>query len=146
MKALASEMTTTFTEQLEKLGLTVLECTGDEAPPQAKLLEANLLICTPEKWDVLTRKPVGEVSLIQRQTLLIIDEIHLLGVSERGPVLESIIMRTLQYSETTQKFMRIVGISATIPNYKDVAEFLHVPQQAFCTMVKSIGQFRWHRQ
>lgn len=127
MKALASEMTTTFTEQLEKLGLTALECTGDEAPPQAKLLEANLLICTPEKWDVLTRKPVGEVSLIQRQTLLIIDEIHLLGVSERGPVLESIIMRTLQYSETTQKFMRIVGISATIPNYKDVAEFLHVP-------------------
>lgn len=127
MKALASEMTTTFTEQLEKLGLSVLECTGDEAPPQAKLLEANLLICTPEKWDVLTRKPVGEVSLIQRQTLLIIDEIHLLGVPERGPVLESIVMRTFQYSETTQKFMRIVGISATVPNYKDVAEFLHVP-------------------
>lgn len=127
MKALASEMTVTFTEQLEKLGLVVLECTGDEAPPQAKLLEANLLICTPEKWDVLTRKPVGEVSLIQRQTLLIIDEIHLLGVSERGPVLESIIMRTFQYSETSQRFMRIIGISATVPNYRDVAEFLHVP-------------------
>ena len=31
--------------------------------------------------------------------------------------------------ESRQKQLRIVGLSATLPNYKDVAEFLHVPER-----------------
>lgn len=57
--------------------------------------------------------------------LLIIDEVHLLH-EDRGPVIEVLIARTLRQVETTQSMIRIVGLSATLPNYKDVATFLRV--------------------
>lgn len=57
--------------------------------------------------------------------LLIIDEIHLLH-DNRGPVLESIVARTVRQIETTKEHIRLVGLSATLPNFEDVALFLRV--------------------
>ncbi|KAL9034112.1 MAG: hypothetical protein Q9214_007196, partial [Letrouitia sp. 1 TL-2023] len=57
--------------------------------------------------------------------LIIIDEIHLLH-DERGPVLEGIISRTIRKTEQTGVPVRLVGLSATLPNYRDVASFLRV--------------------
>lgn len=54
-----------------------------------------MLITTPEKWDVVTRKSTGDVSLARLVRLLIIDEVHLLH-DERGPVLETLVARTLR--------------------------------------------------
>lgn len=54
-----------------------------------------MLVTTPEKWDVVTRKSVGDVGLSQIVKLLILDEVHLLH-EDRGPVLESIVARTLR--------------------------------------------------
>jgi activating signal cointegrator complex subunit 3 len=48
-----------------------------------------MLVTTPEKWDVVTRKP-GDVSLAQLVRLLIIDEVHLLH-GDRGPVIEALV-------------------------------------------------------
>ena len=67
LKALASEITQKFKQALEQLGLSVLECTGDEAPPQQLIDEANVLILTPEKYDVITRKVNSEQPLYLRQ-------------------------------------------------------------------------------
>jgi len=61
--------------------------------------------------------------------LVIIDEIHLLHDS-RGPVLESIVARTLRQIEATQELVRIVGLSATLPNYQDVARFIRVKPES----------------
>ena len=58
---------------------------------------------------------------------LIIDEVHLLA-DERGAVIESIVARTQRLVESSQKMVRIVGLSATLPNYKDVALFLRVTE------------------
>jgi pre-mRNA-splicing helicase BRR2 len=66
---------------------------------------------------------------LQLVRLLILDEVHLLH-DERGPVLESIIARTLRQVEATQEMTRIVGLSATLPNYEDVATFLRVRPEA----------------
>jgi replicative superfamily II helicase len=57
--------------------------------------------------------------------LLIIDEVHLLH-DDRGAVLESLVARTLRLVESSQSMIRIVGLSATLPNYTDVADFLKV--------------------
>merc|ERR1719284_1273979 len=57
--------------------------------------------------------------------LVIMDEIHLLHDS-RGPVLEAIVARTIRQIETTQEHIRLVGLSATLPNYEDVGVFLRV--------------------
>ena len=40
--------------------------------------------------------------------------------------LESIVARTIRQIETTQEHIRLVGLSATLPNYEDVAIFLRV--------------------
>lgn len=53
------------------------------------------------------------------------DEIHLLH-DDRGPVLESLIARTIRNVELTQEDVRLVGLSATLPNYEDVATCLRV--------------------
>jgi replicative superfamily II helicase len=51
-------------------------------------------VCTPEKYDIITRK-TGDQVIIRDVKLVIIDEIHLLN-DLRGPVLESIVARTLR--------------------------------------------------
>jgi activating signal cointegrator complex subunit 3 len=53
--------------------------------------------------------------------------VHLLH-EERGPVIEILVARTLRHVESSQEMCRIVGLSATLPNYKDVKEFLAVPE------------------
>lgn len=75
---------------------------------------------TPEKWDVVTRKSDGMMDLVN---VIIIDEIHLLN-DERGLVLECLVSRAMMTSGKMQKAIRIVGLSATLPNYDDVAKFI----------------------
>lgn len=65
------------------------------------------------------------MALISLVKLLIIDEVHLLH-GERGPVVEALVARTLRLVESSQSMIRIVGLSATLPNYIDVAYFLRV--------------------
>jgi activating signal cointegrator complex subunit 3 len=45
---------------------------------------------------------------------------------ERGPVIEAIVARALAQVETAQHRARLVALSATLPNYADVADFLRV--------------------
>nr|XP_057909252.1 activating signal cointegrator 1 complex subunit 3 isoform X2 [Doryrhamphus excisus] len=125
MKALAAEMTNYFSKRLEPLGITVKELTGDMQLTKGEILRTQMLVTTPEKWDVVTRKSVGDIALSQIVRLLILDEVHLLH-EDRGPVLESLVARTIRQVESTQSMIRILGLSATLPNYQDVATFLHV--------------------
>jgi activating signal cointegrator complex subunit 3 len=124
MKALAAEMTESFGKRLEPLGVVVRELTGDMQLSKKEIVETQVIVTTPEKWDVITRKST-DVALTQLVKLLIIDEVHLLH-EDRGPVIESIVARTLRQVEQTQNMIRIVGLSATLPNYADVAQFLRV--------------------
>jgi activating signal cointegrator complex subunit 3 len=52
-------------------------------------------------------------------------QVHLLA-DERGAVIESIVSRFHRLVESRQRQVRIVALSATLPNYGDVAEFLQV--------------------
>ena len=68
---------------------------------------------------------ITDYSIVAISLSLLQDEIHLLHDS-RGPVLEAIIARTIRQIESTQEPIRLVGLSATLPNYEDVATFLRV--------------------
>ncbi|KAG6378847.1 Sec63-domain-containing protein [Boletus reticuloceps] len=125
MKALASEIVQKFSRRLKWLSILVRELTGDMQLTKAEIAETQIIVTTPEKWDVVTRKPTGEGELASRLKLLIIDEVHLLNEA-RGAVIETIVARTLRQVESSQSVIRIVGLSATLPNYIDVAEFLSV--------------------
>ncbi len=122
MKALAQEVVSKFRERLNPLGLVVKENTGDMQLSRAEVEEANLIVVTPEKWDVITRRG-GDGTLVALVSLLIIDEVHLLA-ENRGAVIESIVARTHRHVETVQRPVRIIGLSATLPNYQDVGTFL----------------------
>ena len=79
MKALAAEMAAGFGRRLEPLGITVRELTGDMQLTKAEISATQMLITTPEKWDVVTRK-TGDVALTSLVRLLIIDEVENLSL------------------------------------------------------------------
>ncbi|KAL2891261.1 Antiviral helicase SLH1 [Ceratocystis lukuohia] len=125
MKALAAEVTEKLGKRLAWLGIKCREYTGDMSLTKAEIVNTQIIVTTPEKWDVVTRKGTGDTELVQKVRLLIIDEVHMLH-DERGAVLESLVARTQRQVESTQSLIRIVGLSATLPNYLDVADFLRV--------------------
>jgi antiviral helicase SLH1 len=125
MKALAAEITEKLGKRLAWLNVKVRELTGDMHLTKREIVETQIIVTTPEKWDVVTRKSTGDTELVQKVRLLIIDEVHMLH-DERGAVIESIVARTERQVESTQSLIRIVGLSATLPNYIDVADFLKV--------------------
>ncbi|KAK9676154.1 hypothetical protein RND81_11G058200 [Saponaria officinalis] len=124
MKALVAEVVGNLSHRLQHYGVSVKELSGDQSLTKQQIDETQIIVTTPEKWDIITRKS-GDRTYTQLVKLLIIDEIHLLH-DNRGPVLESIVARTVRQIETTKENIRLVGLSATLPNYEDVALFLRV--------------------
>ncbi|KAL8902093.1 MAG: hypothetical protein Q9192_000160 [Flavoplaca navasiana] len=124
LKALVQEQVGNFGKRLEPYGVKVSELTGDRQLTKQQIADTQIIVTTPEKWDVITRKAT-DMSYTNLVRLIVIDEIHLLH-DDRGPVLESIVSRTIRKIEQTGDPVRLVGLSATLPNYRDVASFLRV--------------------
>ena len=78
-------------QRLKSYGITVEELTGDHQLTKEQITATQIIVCTPEKWDITTRKG-GERTYTQLVRLMIFDEIHLLH-DDRGPVLESLVAR-----------------------------------------------------
>lgn len=128
LKALAAEIVAKFGEKLSVFDVKVRELTGDMQLTKSEIMETQVIVTTPEKWDVVTRKANGDNDLVSKVKLLIIDEVHLLH-EDRGSVIETLVARTLRQVESSQSMIRIVGLSATLPNFMDVADFLGVNRQ-----------------
>lgn len=62
--------------------MQVRELSGDSSLTRAQIQETQIIVTTPEKWDIVTRKS-GDRTYTQLVKLVIIDEIHLLH-DERG--------------------------------------------------------------
>ncbi|CAE8602021.1 unnamed protein product, partial [Polarella glacialis] len=130
MKALVAEVAEKFGQRLGPLGVVVAELTGDMNLSKKELESVHVIVTVPEKWDVMTRNSAaggglsddGMQKLVQ---LIIIDEVHLLN-DDRGAVIETVVARSLRYQETSGQPCRLVALSATLPNYADVADFLRV--------------------
>ena len=75
------------------------ELTGDHQLNREQINATQIIVCTPEKWDIITRK-AGDRTYTQLVRLLIIDEIHLLH-DERGPVLESLVSQSISVHHYT---------------------------------------------
>ncbi|KAF7458842.1 U5 small nuclear ribonucleoprotein 200 kDa helicase [Cryptosporidium felis] len=117
MKALVSEQVESLRIRLKPLNVSVNEMTGDTRISRSLMEATQVFVTTPEKFDIITRKSTDGLS--ENLRLIIIDEIHMLHDS-RGSVLEGIVARFKNSS------IRMVGLSATLPNFIDVAEFLNV--------------------
>jgi activating signal cointegrator complex subunit 3 len=92
-------------------------------------MKADVLITTPEKWDGISRNWQHR-AYVQNISLIIFDEIHLLG-QDRGPVLEVIVSRMNYISSKTSKKIRMVGLSTAMANGSDVANWFGVEKYFF---------------
>jgi len=63
MKALAAEIVRKLGKRLQWLSVKVRELTGDMQMTKEEISETQIIVTTPEKWDVVTRKPTGEGEL-----------------------------------------------------------------------------------
>ncbi|KAH9677827.1 DExH-box ATP-dependent RNA helicase DExH12 [Citrus sinensis] len=106
MKALVAEVVGNLSNRLQIYDVKVRELSGDQTLTRQQIEETQIIVTTPEKWDIITRKS-GDRVYTQLVKLLIIDEIHLLH-DNRGPVLESIVARTVRQIETTEERIRLV--------------------------------------
>ena len=72
-----------------------------------------------EKYDIVTCKMTETLAYINLVRFIIINKIHLLH-DKRGLDLESIVAHMICNLEQTAEYVRLVGLSATLPNYEDV--------------------------
>ena len=92
---------------------------------------ADVILATPEKMDSLSRRHSsnGFFGFFGSISVVLIDEIHVLGDSSRGATLEAIVSRLKAIGqslgeETALHRCRFVAVSATAPNMKEVGEWL----------------------
>ena len=123
MRALVGELQRSLSARLRTYGILVTECTGEQRLSHRDLWRSHILVTTPEKWDVLTRR-ANERPLLRFLKIVIIDEIHVLDDPKRGPVLERCVARLHHETALFGYRVRLVGLSATLPNYDDVAVFI----------------------
>ena len=110
-KALATEKYFHFKRFYERFGVKVELSIGDHDVDDSKLEKADIIITTYEKMDSLLRN-FYDKDWIYGISTVIIDEIHIIGESSRGPRLESLIVRLNEFLKGPQ----IIGLSATIAN------------------------------
>jgi len=127
LRALAAEKFTEF-KKLEKVALgnkvKIAISTGDFENIEKNLEKSNVLILTNEKMDSIIRHGAEWVDDIG---LVISDEVHLIGDESRGPTLEMILTQLKLLESKPQ----IVGLSATITNSNEIADWLE------CKLVKN---------
>jgi ATP-dependent DNA helicase HFM1/MER3 len=119
-KALCSERQRDWETKFTPVGLKCAELTGDsDAADLRNVQSANIIITTPEKWDSMTRKWKDHEKLMKLIKVFLIDEVHILK-EDRGAVLEAVVSRMKSIGTD----VRFVALSATVPNFHDVAAWL----------------------
>jgi helicase len=119
LRALATQKLEEF-QAWQKAGLKVASSTGDYDEYDKWLSAYDIVILTYEKCDSLLRK-VERAEWLKRVSVVIADEIHLLGDKQRGSTLEMVLTR-LRILNPQAVFL---GLSATIGNPEDIAKWLN---------------------
>ena len=113
-----------------RLGVEFVQQFSLLADPSAKILQisdercvklqdlecADLLVITPEKLDLILKQ---NCEFFQTVRLLVVDEVEMMA-EVRGVFLECLIVKA------NEAKLRVVALSNRIPNYQDLAHFLHV--------------------
>lgn len=60
-----------YLQRLSSYNLTVSELTGDHQLTREQIQATQIIVCTPEKWDIITRKG-GEKTFVSLVRLIII--------------------------------------------------------------------------
>lgn len=101
----------------EQFGVKTGISTGEFGSKSIKLGENDIIVCTSEKADSLMRNGAPWMDEI---TCIVVDEVHLLNDSSRGPVLDVTMTKLRHLNPNAQ----MLALSATVGNADEVAEWL----------------------
>jgi len=121
-RSLAVEVEESLQKSFHPLGVRVSELYGGfELSPIERLLldETRILVATPEKIDAFLRYNPEFADQIR---LIIIDEGHIISLTERGIKYEVFLHRLVK--RFARNGVRILFISAVLPNTEEFAEWL----------------------
>ncbi|KAL6452393.1 HFM1 ATP-dependent DNA helicase MER3 [Candida maltosa Xu316] len=137
-KALCSEKLEDWTKKFAQLNITVGILTGDTTFKETeKVKKSNIIISTPEKWDMITRKWKDYSKLFGLIKLLLVDEIHFLKES-RGSTLEVVITRMKRICIG----LRILAISATVANAQDISKWIKLETLCFGEEYRAVQLYK----
>ncbi|KAJ6248897.1 intein-containing atp-dependent DNA helicase hfm1-related precursor [Anaeramoeba flamelloides] len=123
LKALVQEKIKEW-KKFKQIGLKIKEISGDTRYGLEILEKVNILVCTPEKFDLISRNKLKYKKYLKFINLILIDEVHLLTIENRGPTLEVIISRMKKIMKDYQTNIRFIACSATIPNLQSIGKWL----------------------
>lgn len=145
-RSLAFELERTFSKTLPELGFSISHLYGGtrfSGVDRELVIEANITIATPEKTKAMLR---AAPDLFETVKLIIVDEGHLLGRSERD-VRNELFLEHLRLLARLRG-ARILLLSAVLPNAEDLASWVGGNPQALAKSnwkpsAERFGLLRW---
>lgn len=114
LRALSAQTERSFRKTFAPLGVSVSSlygASGLSAGDEDALRTREIIIATPEKLDFALR---SDPSLIDNVGLIVLDEGHMIGPSEREIRYETLVQRLLRRADAAER--RIVCLSAILPS------------------------------
>lgn len=137
LKALTREKWDSWSEKFGKLGYKIAIVTGDYRLTDKRireLNESNIILCTSEMLDHRTRNIASEKSSwLMDAGLLIIDEVQMIGMKDRGDKLEAGLMRF----SLINPGCRMILLSGTMPNSGEIAAWINALNGKETILVRS---------
>jgi len=122
LRALSAQVERDLAETFLPLGISVSSLYGSagiESSDTENLREGNIVVSTPEKLDFALR---NDPTIIDDVGLVVLDEGHMLGPSEREVRYEALVQRLLRRSDAECR--RIVCLSALFPPPEEMRDFV----------------------
>ena len=116
LRALAAEKYEAL-KDFEPLGIKVGISIGDYDSADPTLEKLDVIVATSERADSLLRH---RTNWLQRLSVVVADEVHLINDADRGPTLEVTLAKLRQVNPKAQ----VLALSATIKNSKELARWL----------------------
>jgi replicative superfamily II helicase len=137
LKALTREKWDSWTKKFGEKGFKIAIVTGDYRLTDKRikeLNEANIILCTSEMLDHRTRNMTSEKSeWLAKAGLLILDEVQMIGMKDRGDKLEAGLMRFTVINPTC----RLMLLSGTMPNSGEISGWIRDLNGKDTILVKS---------
>src|SRR3989475_621603 len=116
LSALAAEKYEAL-KDFEPLGIKVGISVGDYDSADPTLEKLDVIVATSERADSLLRH---RTNWLQRLSVVVADEVHLINDADRGPTLEVTLAKLRQVNPQSQ----VLALSATIKNSEELARWL----------------------
>jgi hypothetical protein len=120
LRALSAQTEKSFRKTFAPLGFSVSSlygASGLSAGDEDALRSREIIIATPEKLDFALR---SDASLIDDVGLIVLDEGHMIGPSEREIRYETLVQRLLRRADAAER--RIVCLSAILPSGEELED------------------------